>query len=66
MVRTQKNTITVEIQANFFSTGELLKDSCQDTGELSGHKGTFRITFRTYENCQEYISKKTGVFSEYD
>jgi hypothetical protein len=66
MVRTQKNSRTVGIQANVCSTGKLLKDSCQETGELSVHKGTFRITFRTYENCQEYISQKTGVFSEYD
>jgi hypothetical protein len=44
MVRTQKNTITIEIQANVCSTGELLKDSFQDTRELSGHKGTV--------NCQ--------------
>ncbi len=64
MVRTQKDTITVEIQANVCSTGELLKESCHMRTLRT--QGNFQDNFRTYNNFQEYISQKTGVFSEYD
>jgi hypothetical protein len=63
MVRTQKNSRTVGIQANVCSKCELLKESCHRRTLRT--QWNFQDNFRTYKNCQEYISQKTGVFSEY-